>query len=58
MASHILHLSMPALAQPVEQPRLGRRQIRVRDADGLEAERPAPFLDALREYCVIHVARS
>jgi hypothetical protein len=48
---------MPAPAQPVEQPRLGGRQIRVRDADGLEAEAAAPILDALCDGVVLHVAR-
>ena len=49
MARHILHLAMPALREPFEQPRLGRREVGVGDADRLEAELGAPLLDALRE---------
>ncbi len=56
MAGHILHLAMPAPGEPVEQPRLGRGEIGMRDADRLEAEAPAPLLDALREP-LVHVAR-
>ena len=49
---------MPALREPIEEPRLGRRQIRFRDADGLEAEAAAPIANALHERCVIHDDRS
>lgn len=37
---------MPALVQPVEEARLGFAQIGAGDAQGVEAERPAPLLDA------------
>ena len=54
---HILHLAMPAFCQPLEQPRLGRREVGVGDADRLEAELPAPLPDAPGERAEVHVAR-
>jgi hypothetical protein len=38
---------MPALRQPFLQPRLRRAEVRIGDADGLEAELASPLLDAL-----------
>ena len=58
MARHILHLAMPALRQPLQQPRLGGRHVGFGDADGLEAQFGAPGLDALCECCVIHAGPS
>ena len=51
---HILHLPMPPFGEPFEEARLGRRKIRVRDADRLETEIEAPALDALREPCKVN----
>ena len=46
---------MPAPRQPLQQPRFGRRQVRIGDADRLEAEFPAPLADALREGSLVAV---
>jgi hypothetical protein len=46
VARHILHLAMPALREPLQQPRLRRAEIGVGDADRLEAELASPGLDA------------
>jgi len=58
VARHILHLAMPALREPFEEPRLRRGQIRIGDADRLETELGSPGLDSLCEGRVIHDARS
>jgi hypothetical protein len=49
---------MPASREPIEQPRFGRRQVAIGDADRLKAERPAPLLDLRRERRVIHASAS
>ena len=54
VARHILHLAMPAPREPFHEARLGRREIRVGDADRLEAELGTPGLDALRERGIVH----
>jgi hypothetical protein len=38
---------MPAPREPFEQPRLGCRQVRIGDADGLKTELTPPRLNAL-----------
>jgi len=54
VARHILHLAMPALRQPLEQPRLRRRKVGRGDADRLEAELDPPLLYALRKRRIVH----
>ena len=49
---------MPAPIEPLDEPRLGRGQIRVRNAHGLEPKAPAPVLDVLREGSAFHASRS
>ena len=55
---HILHLAMPALSQPFEQPRLRGREIGVGDAHRVEAELATPSADARGERAVVHALRS
>ena len=40
---------MPALRQPIEEPRLRGRQVGIRDTDRLEAELEAPVANTLGE---------
>ena len=45
MAGHIVHVAVVAECQPVGQMGLGGAQVRIRDADLLQAQFPAPVLD-------------
>ena len=57
MARHIIHLAVPALAEPLAEPVLRGGEIGVRDPDRLEAEFRSPLLDARRERRVVHGRR-
>ena len=58
MTRHILHLAMPTLREPIEEPRLRRGKVRIGEAHRLEAELGAPATNLLGEYCVVHDFRS
>jgi len=54
VARHILHLAMPALREPLEKPRLRRRQVGLRDTDRLETELAPPGFDLSCQSRKIH----
>ena len=58
MAGHILHLAMPPLRQPFEEPRLDSGEIRVSEADRLETQARAPFPNLRGERGIVHDVRS
>ena len=49
VALHVVHLAVIALAEPVEEARLGLAEVAAGDADLLEAQLRAPALDVARE---------
>ena len=49
---------MASLRQPFEEPRLGGREVRVGEADRLEAELAAPLANLRGKRGVIHDIRS
>ena len=55
VARHIIHVALPAHAQPLGEPPFGGREIGGGDADGLEAELTTPLLDFRRERVVVHM---
>jgi len=58
MAGHIIHLPVPTQGEPFGEPALGCREVRIRDADRLEAEFGAPTPYPLRKRRVIHESRA
>jgi hypothetical protein len=57
MARHIIHLAVPALAEPLAEPVFRGGEVGIRDPHRLEPEFPAPLLDLRSERAVVHGPR-
>ncbi|MBZ0224747.1 MAG: tRNA (adenosine(37)-N6)-threonylcarbamoyltransferase complex ATPase subunit type 1 TsaE [Comamonas sp.] len=51
---HVVQTAVVALGQPVEKPRLGRRQVHARDADLGESQLPRPVADLFQQLITVH----
>ena len=53
MARHIIHLAVPAAAEPLHQPPFILREIDSRDGDRIEAELAAPLANSLLDAVIL-----